>query len=106
MLYFRGCTAREKQTSIAEATEKLLNLAGVDYHILKDEACCGSVLLRTGFLKEAQEQIAKMLGYNRAHYARFENGTAEITLRFLEALQKAFGITFDEAKVITKRDNE
>jgi Fe-S oxidoreductase len=58
MLYFRGCTAREKQTSIAEATEKLLNLAGVDYHILKDEACCGSVLLRTG-LKEAQEQIAK-----------------------------------------------
>jgi len=59
MLYFRGCTAREKQTSIAEATEKLLNLAGVDYHILKDEACCGSVLLRTGFLKEAQEQIAK-----------------------------------------------
>ena len=59
MLYCRGCTAREKQTSIAEATEKLLNLAGVDYHILKDEACCGSVLLRTGFLKEAQEQIAK-----------------------------------------------
>ena len=59
MLYFRGCTAREKQTSIAEATEKLLNLAGVDYHILKDEACCGSVLLRTGFLMEAQEQIAK-----------------------------------------------
>jgi len=50
---------KEKQTSIAEATEKLLNLAGVDYHILKDEACCGSVLLRTGFLKEAQEQIAK-----------------------------------------------
>jgi len=59
MLYFRGCTAREKQTSIAEATEKLLSLAGVDYHILEEEACCGSVLIRTGFLKEAQEQIAK-----------------------------------------------
>lgn len=59
MIYFRGCTAREKQTGIQEATEKLLNLAGVDYHILDDEACCGSVLLRTGFLKEAQEQIEK-----------------------------------------------
>lgn len=59
MLYFRGCTAREKLTSIQEATEKLLNLAGVDYHILDDEKCCGSVLLRTGFLNEAQEQIAK-----------------------------------------------
>lgn len=59
MLYFRGCTAREKQTGISEATEKLLNLAGVDYHILEDEKCCGSVLLRTGFEKEALSQIEK-----------------------------------------------
>jgi Fe-S oxidoreductase len=59
MLYFRGCTAREKETSIAQATETLLDLAGVDYHILDDEKCCGSVLIRTGFLKEAEEQIAK-----------------------------------------------
>ena len=59
MLYFRGCTAREKQTSIQDATEKLLNLAGVDYHVLEDESCCGSVLLRTGFIKEGKEQIRK-----------------------------------------------
>ena len=59
MLYFRGCTAREKLTGIQEATEKLLKLADVDYHVLDDEKCCGSVLLRTGFLKEAQEQIEK-----------------------------------------------
>ena len=59
MLYFRGCTAREKQTGIADATQKLLELANVDYHILDDEKCCGSVLLRTGFEKEAKEQITK-----------------------------------------------
>lgn len=59
MLYFRGCTAREKETNIQIATEKLLNLAGIDYHILDDEACCGSVLLRTGFNDEAEKQIAK-----------------------------------------------
>lgn len=59
MLYFRGCTAREKETSIQKATEKLLDLAGVNYHILEDEKCCGSVLLRTGFFKEAQRQIEK-----------------------------------------------
>ena len=59
MLYFRGCTAREKLTSIQDATEKLLKLAGVDYHVLDEEKCCGSVLLRTGFLKEAKEQIEK-----------------------------------------------
>ena len=57
MLYFRGCTAREKETGIAEATEKLLGLANVDYHILDDEKCCG--LLRTGFEDEAKKQIAK-----------------------------------------------
>lgn len=59
MLYFRGCTAREKESSIADATEKLLKSAGVDYHILEDEKCCGSVLLRTGFEKEAEEQMKK-----------------------------------------------
>lgn len=59
MLYFRGCTAREKQTDISEATERLLDFAGVDYHVLEDEKCCGSVLLRTGFQKEAERQIEK-----------------------------------------------
>lgn len=59
MLYFRGCTALEKQTDIAKATEKLLQLAGVDFHTLDDEKCCGSVLLRTGFTDEAREQIKK-----------------------------------------------
>ena len=59
MLYFRGCTAREKQTDIADATERLLKIAGVDFHILEDEKCCGSVLLRTGFIDEAHKQIEK-----------------------------------------------
>ena len=53
-----------------------------------------------------QEQVAKLLGYSRGQYARFENGEQDVTLRFLQALEKAFGITFDEAKEITKRDNE
>lgn len=53
-----------------------------------------------------QEQVAKMLGYSRAHYALFENGTKEVTLRFLEALATAFGLTLEEAKQLTKRDSE
>ena len=59
MLYFRGCTARERETGISDATELLLKKAGVDYHIMDDEKCCGSVLLRTGFEEEAKEQIEK-----------------------------------------------
>jgi len=59
MIYFRGCTARERETSISKATEELLKLAGCDYEILDDEKCCGSVLFRTGFLKEATNQVQK-----------------------------------------------
>ena len=61
MLYFRGCTAREKDKKIADATESLLKLLDVDYFTLLNEQCCGSVLLRTGFTDEAQEQISKNL---------------------------------------------
>ena len=60
MIYFRGCTARQKEASIADATEKLLKLANVDYKVLDDEKCCGSVLLRTGFIDEAKNQIKKI----------------------------------------------
>ena len=44
MLYFRGCTAREKLPGIQEATEKLLKSADVDYHILGETiitSCAG-----------------------------------------------------------------
>ncbi|WP_409199471.1 (Fe-S)-binding protein [Methanobrevibacter sp. DSM 116169] len=59
MIYFRGCTARKKDNNISEATEKLLRLAGIDYKVLDDEKCCGSVLLRTGFIDDAKTQMEK-----------------------------------------------
>lgn len=54
----------------------------------------------------SQAQMAEKLGYSRGHYARFENGDADMTLRFLQALENAFGLTFEEAKELTKLDNE
>lgn len=57
LLYFRGCTAREKLNSISEDTESLLKLFNIDYETLDDEQCCGSVLLRTGFKDDAIEQM-------------------------------------------------
>ena len=57
LLYFRGCTAREKLNSISKATERILKAANVKYETLDDEKCCGSVLLRTGFLDDAIEQM-------------------------------------------------
>ena len=57
LLYFRGCTAREKLNSISKATERILKIAKINYETLDDEKCCGSVLLRTGFLDDAIEQM-------------------------------------------------
>ena len=58
LLYFKGCTAREKLNSISKATERILKAANVKYETLDDEKCCGSVLLRTGFLDDAIEQMS------------------------------------------------
>ena len=57
LLYFRGCTARERLNSIAESTEAILKAADIEYETLDDEKCCGSVLLRTGFREDAISQM-------------------------------------------------
>jgi len=59
MLYFKGCTTRERLNSISDATEKLLKLAEIDFKTLDNEECCGSVLLRTGFKDDAKEHMKK-----------------------------------------------
>lgn len=59
MIYFKGCVVRERLRDVGEATEKILNHAGVDYSVLKNEKCCGSPLLRTGFQGEALDAMKK-----------------------------------------------
>lgn len=61
MLYFRGCTARERDSDIEESTRYILDKAGVDYYTLDNEECCGSVLLRSGFEEDALELMKKNL---------------------------------------------
>lgn len=61
LLYFKGCTAREKLNSISKATERILKAAKINYETLDDEECCGSVLLRTGFLDDAKDQMNRNL---------------------------------------------
>lgn len=59
MIYFRGCTIREKLPQIEMATRHILEKAHIDYHILDGEECCGSFLLRTGFADDAREVMTK-----------------------------------------------
>lgn len=59
MLYFRGCVVREKLPQVEMATCMILKKAGVDYSIFDGEECCGSFLLRTGFVDDALEVMHK-----------------------------------------------
>ncbi len=61
MLYFRGCTAREKMPQIEQATKYILDKAEIQYETLENEGCCGSVLLRTGFKEDAKKQMKENL---------------------------------------------
>ena len=61
IIYFRGCVVREKLKYISDATETILKQAGIDFTILSNETCCGSVLMRTGFRDDAQEVMKDTL---------------------------------------------
>jgi len=52
-LYWAGCTTSLRTPEIAEASFNILRRSGMEFSYLgPDEGCCGSLLLRTGFLDE------------------------------------------------------
>jgi heterodisulfide reductase subunit D len=57
IIYFVGCTSSYREKEIARTTVALFDKIGVDYTVLPDEQCCGSVLLRLGRTKSF-ERIA------------------------------------------------
>ena len=56
LVYFTGCTAAYRENSIARDAVSVLSSLGYQVDIPKDEWCCGSPLLRTGFAEDALEQ--------------------------------------------------
>lgn len=52
-----------------------------------------------------QEQMAVRLGYDRMQYAAVENGKANPSLRFVNALMTAFGLTYEQAQAVLKNDS-
>ena len=56
LVYFTGCTAAYREKNIAQDTVSILTSMGYQVEIPEDEWCCGSPLLRTGFVEAALEQ--------------------------------------------------
>jgi len=61
VLYFTGCTAGFKLPETAKSTALVLKAAGLDFAILEDEPCCGSVMIRTGRCDSAKENAERVL---------------------------------------------
>ena len=61
VLYFTGCTAGLKIPETAKSTVKVLKAICVDFAVLEDEPCCGSVMLRTGMVEEAKKNAEKAI---------------------------------------------
>jgi len=58
IIYFPGCTATYRMKEISQAAITIMKKAGVDFTVLgEDEWCCGSVMLRTGNIPEAEVLI-------------------------------------------------
>ncbi|TFG34911.1 (Fe-S)-binding protein [Candidatus Thorarchaeota archaeon] len=60
VLYFTGCTAGLKLPGTAKSTAKVLKAAEIDFAVLEDEPCCGSIMIRTGRVDEARENAKKV----------------------------------------------
>lgn len=59
VIYYVGCTSSYREQEIARTTVELFDKLGIDYTILPNEQCCGSVLLRLG-RTTAFERITKL----------------------------------------------
>jgi heterodisulfide reductase subunit D len=57
-ILYIGCTESYRQQNVALATIELLEHLGIEFVILKEEPCCGSILKRYGY-NQNFEQIAK-----------------------------------------------
>lgn len=61
VVYFVGCTTSLRTPEIAKATIKVLESINMDFTVLKNEWCCGSILLRIGFRSEATKVAKKVV---------------------------------------------
>jgi len=97
VLYFTGCTAGLKLPETAKATAKVLKAAGVDFTVLEEEPCCGSVMIRTGMVEEAKknaENALKMIATSGAKTIVVTCAGCLKTLR--EDYKERFGLDIPE----------
>ncbi len=66
VIYYVGCTSSYREKEIAKTMVELFDKLGVDYTVLPNEQCCGSVLLRLGRTKSSARLTKSNLAQMKA----------------------------------------
>ncbi|MHA2144705.1 MAG: (Fe-S)-binding protein [Candidatus Thorarchaeota archaeon] len=102
VLYYTGCTAGLKLPSIVKSTAKILRSANIDFAVLEDEPCCGSVMLRTGKREDAKKNAEKVVGAISSSGAERVIVTCAGCLKTLRQDYEVFGLELPEVLHITE----
>lgn len=70
ILYFVGCTGAIKIPDIAKNTAIILDAAKTGFAIMENEPCCGSVMMRTGRMEDAEVNAKKVVDAIKATNAK------------------------------------
>jgi len=96
VLLFFGCNTLYRQVEIARATLALLEAAGQEVTVWREEACCGEPLRALGFLDEARASAEALLGAVRASGARRVVFTCPSCLRMVREVYPRLGLALPE----------
>jgi len=61
VVYFVGCTSALRLPEIAQSIVNILNKLKVDFALLPEEVCCGSIMFRTGMRDVGEELVKKVM---------------------------------------------
>lgn len=103
LLYFVGCTAATKLDRVAVATARVLHGAGIEFAVMENEPCCGSVMMRTGKMDEAEENAQRVAERIKASGAkRIVVSCAGCLKTLRKDYPEKFGIKLPEVVHITE----
>lgn len=102
ILYYTGCTAGFKLPSIVISTAKILNAAKIEFAVLEEEPCCGSVMLRIGRRDDAVENAERVVKAIDASGASKVFVTCAGCLKTLRQDYEQFGLELPEIFHVTE----
>ncbi len=102
ILYFTGCTSSMRLPNVAVSTARILKAAHIDFAVLENESCCGSVMLRTGMTVEAERNARKLVESIRSSGAKKILVTCAGCLKTLREDYPKLGFNLPETLHVTE----